>query len=180
MLLSCRVDDDREVVMSAVIAVPELMAEAATDVASIGSTINAAHLTAAAPTVAVIPAAADEVSAAIAHVFSVHAQGYQALAGQAAAFHQQFVQHLTASAGSFASAEAANVALLQPFTAIAGPVAGAAVAAQDYITITLSDFLTKLSALFQLILLSPFWLPIVALNLILALNHVSIFPPYNI
>ncbi len=171
--------------MSAVIAAPQLMAEAATDVATIGSTISAAHRTAAAPTVAVIPAAADEVSASIAHLFSVHASDYQALAGQAAAFHEQFVQHLTAGAVSYASTEAANVAALQPFTATVGPVAGAAVAAQNYITITLSpvtlsDFLTKLSALFQLVLLSPFWLPIVALNLVLAYNHVSIFPPYNV
>jgi hypothetical protein len=62
----------------------------------------------------VIPAAADEVSASIAHLFSQHAAGYQALAGQAAAFQEQFVQHLTASAGSYAATEAANVALLQP------------------------------------------------------------------
>ncbi len=73
--------------MSAVIAVPELMAGAATDLASIGSTLNAAHLTAAPPTLAVLPAAADEVSTAVAHLFSQHAQDYQALAGQATAFH---------------------------------------------------------------------------------------------
>ncbi len=105
--------------MSYVMVAPELMAAAATDVAAVGSTLGAAHLAAAAPTVAVIPAAADEVSAGIAHLFSAHAQEYQALAGQAAAFHQQFVQHLTASATSFASAEAANVSLLQPLTSAA-------------------------------------------------------------
>ena len=48
-------------------------------------------MVAAAPTVALIPAAADEVSASIAHLFSQHAQDYQALAGQAAVFHEQFV-----------------------------------------------------------------------------------------
>jgi hypothetical protein len=41
------------------------------------------------------------------------------------------VQHLTASAGSFAGAEAANTALLQPSTAIAGAVAGASTGLQD-------------------------------------------------
>ncbi|MGA7055357.1 MAG: PE family protein, partial [Mycobacterium sp.] len=50
------------------------MTEAATDLANIGSTVNAAHMAAATPTVAVIPAAADEVSSSIAHLFSQHAQ----------------------------------------------------------------------------------------------------------
>ena len=80
-------------------------------------------MAAATPTVAVIPAAADEVSASIAHLVSQHAQDYQALAGQAAAFHEQFVQHLTSSVGSYASAEAANAASLQPLTASAGSFA---------------------------------------------------------
>ncbi|KZS52829.1 hypothetical protein A4G26_19625 [Mycobacterium kansasii] len=44
------------------IAVPDLMDQAATDFSAIGSTLNAAHLTAAAPTLSVLPAAADEVS----------------------------------------------------------------------------------------------------------------------
>ena len=113
--------------MSSVIATPDLIAAAATDLAAIGSTVSAAHMTAAAPTAAVIPAAADEVSAGIAHVFSVYAQDYQGLAGQAAAFHEQFVQHLTASARSYASAEAANAAVLQPSNANAGSFVGAIV-----------------------------------------------------
>jgi PE family protein len=101
--------------MSAVIAVPELMAEAATDLATIGSNLRAAHMTAAPPTVALQPAGADEVSASIAHLFSGYGQEYQKLAREAAASHEQFAQHLTASAGAYASAEAANVALLQDF-----------------------------------------------------------------
>ena len=78
--------------MSYVMAAPEMMAAAATDVAAVGSTLSAAHM-AAAPTVAVIRAAADEVSGSIAHLFSGYGQDYQALAGQAAAFHEQFMQH---------------------------------------------------------------------------------------
>jgi hypothetical protein len=101
--------------MSYVIAAPEMMAAAATDLATIGSMLSAAHTTAA-PTVAVVPAAADEVSASIAHLFSQHAADYQAMAAQAAAFHEQFVQDLTAGAGSYASAEAANTSALDPFT----------------------------------------------------------------
>ena len=99
--------------MSYVIAAPELMTSAATDLAGIGSNVDAAHMVAATRATSVIPAAADEVSASIAHLFSQHAANYQALAGQAAAFNDQFVQHLTAGAGSYAHADAANAALLQ-------------------------------------------------------------------
>jgi hypothetical protein len=96
--------------MSFLIAAPEMMTAAATDLATIGGTLDAAHLTAAPPTRAVLPAAADEVSASIAQLFSRHAQDYQALAGRAAAFYEQFVQALTAGARSYARAEATHVA----------------------------------------------------------------------
>jgi hypothetical protein len=46
----------------------------------------------------VVAAAEDEVSAAIAAVFSAHGQGFQALGAQAAAFHEQFVRTLNAGA----------------------------------------------------------------------------------
>ncbi len=111
--------------MSCVMAAPDMLVAAATDVAAVGSTLSAAHLAAAIPTVAVIPAAADEVSASIAHLFSAHAQNYQALAGQAAAFREQYVQHLNASARSYATAEGANVASLQPLNASSGASANA-------------------------------------------------------
>lgn len=112
--------------MSAVIAAPELMAEATTDLAAIGSTISAAHLLAAGPTATVLPAAADEVSASIAQLFSLHAHDCHVLAGQTAVFHEQFVQNLTARAGSNADAEAANAASLQPAAAIGDVAARAA------------------------------------------------------
>jgi len=95
-----------------VMAAPELIAAAATDVAIVGSSLEAAHLVATAPTIAVVPAAADEVSGAIAQLFSQHAHNYQALAGQAAAFNNQFVQHLTSSVHAYNSAEAANAGSL--------------------------------------------------------------------
>jgi hypothetical protein len=99
--------------MAYVIAAPEMMTAAAADLATIGSNISAAHQVAAAPTVAVAPAAADEVSASIAHLFSQHAANYQGMAAQAAAFHAQFVQHLTAGAFSYASIEEAIASFLQ-------------------------------------------------------------------
>jgi len=98
--------------MSYVMAAPEMMAGAATDVAAIGSTLRAAHLAAAAPTVAVIPAAADQVSTSIAQLFSGAAQDFHALVGQAATFGEQFAQHLNLGAGSYAAAEAVNAASL--------------------------------------------------------------------
>src|SRR6201998_4574927 len=96
--------------MSFVIAAPEFLTAAATDLANIGSTLSAANAAAAVPTTGILAAAEDEVSAAIAAAFSAHGQGFQALGAQAAAFHDQCVQALTASAGSYASAETANVA----------------------------------------------------------------------
>jgi PE family len=96
--------------MSYVMAAPEMMAAAATDVAAIGSTLRAAHLAAAAPTVAVLPAAADEVSAAIAQVFSQAAQSFQGLVGKASAFGEHFAQQLTGGGGAYAAAEAVNAA----------------------------------------------------------------------
>src|SRR6516165_10616575 len=106
--------------MSFVIAAPEFVTAAASDLASLGSTISSANAAAATPTTGVLAAAEDEVSAAIAALFSAHGQGFQALSAQAAAFHDQFVQTLTAGAGSYVGAEAANASLLQPSNVIAG------------------------------------------------------------
>ncbi|MGB9307281.1 MAG: PE family protein, partial [Mycobacterium sp.] len=99
--------------MSFLIAAPDVLGTAATDLALIGSTLSAANAAAAAQTTGVLAAAGDEVSAAIAALFSAHGQGYQALSAQAAAFHDQFVQALTAGAGAYAGAEAANASPLQ-------------------------------------------------------------------
>src|ERR1700758_5140952 len=99
--------------MSYVIAAPEMLAAAAADFVTIDSSVSAAHTAAATQTVALVPAAADEVSASIAQLFSQHAEGYQTVAGQAAAFHEQFIQRLNASARSYASTEAANTSSLR-------------------------------------------------------------------
>ena len=133
--------------MSIVIAAPELIVDAATDLASIGSTVSAAHTAAATPTVAVIPAAADEVSASIAHLFSQHAQDYQALAGQAAAFGEQFVQHLTASARSYAATEAANAASLQHLNPGAATSASGIAAIQGQLVDLLNAIVSRISNL---------------------------------
>lgn len=98
--------------MSFVMAFPELVGTAAADLASLESAISSANATAAASTSRVLAAADDEVSAAIAAVFSAHGAGFQALGAQAAAFHAEFVKTLNGSAGSYISSEAANVAAL--------------------------------------------------------------------
>lgn len=110
--------------MPAVIAIPELIAGAAMDLAAVGSTLTDAHITAA-PALSVLPTAADEVSRGVAHVFSEYARGYQALAGRAAAFHSQFVQRVMASAHAYVSAEAVNASALQPLSAIVDSLSGA-------------------------------------------------------
>src|SRR5947209_8182411 len=99
--------------MSFVIAMPELVATAATDLAGIGSSISAASAAAAAPTTVVLAAGADDVSAGIAAVFGAHAQAFQSISAQATAFHDQFVKALNAGAGAYAAAEAANISPLQ-------------------------------------------------------------------
>jgi PE family len=133
-----------EAALSYVIALPEMLAAASSDVAGIGSSLSAAHTAAAAPTVALVPAAADEVSASIAHLFSHYAEGYQAVAGQAAAFHEQFIQNLNASARSYASTEAANTSSLRSLAASTGSHASANTAALLPINVTFSEAFTVL------------------------------------
>ncbi|EUA93097.1 PE family protein [Mycobacterium ulcerans str. Harvey] len=60
-----------------------------------------------------LAAGADDVSAAVASLFAGHAQAYQSLGGQVAAFHQQFLEGLRGASGAYAAAEAANVWPLQ-------------------------------------------------------------------
>ncbi len=110
--------------MSFVVAAPEVVVAAASDLAGIGSAIGAANAAAAVPTMGVLAAGADEVSAAVADLFGAHAQAYQALSAQAALFHEQFVHAMTAGAGAYAGAEAADAAALDvlngPFQALFG------------------------------------------------------------
>ncbi|MDC8992934.1 PE family protein [Mycobacterium marinum] len=98
--------------MSFVIADPEMVTAAAADLAGIRSTLGAAVEAAAGPTTGVAAAAADEVSAAIAHLFGAYGQEFQALNGRAAAFHAELVRLLNGGAASYLSAEVVNVEAL--------------------------------------------------------------------
>ncbi|MEK1260204.1 PE family protein, partial [Mycobacterium ulcerans] len=83
------------------------------DLAGIGSSVAAANAAAAGPTTAMLTAAADEVSTAIAAFFSAHAADYQRLAGQAAALHTQLERVLSAGAVAYAAAETTGTSPLQ-------------------------------------------------------------------
>jgi hypothetical protein len=86
---------------------PDMLAAAASDLSLIGSAISADNA-AAGPITAFVPAAADQVSALTAAQFAGHAGLYQAVSAQAAAAHSMLVSTLSASAASYAAAEAPN------------------------------------------------------------------------
>jgi hypothetical protein len=94
--------------MSFVSTQPTEVSAAAENLQGIGSAMTAQNVAAATPTTGVLPAAADGVSALTAVQFATHAQMYQAICAQAAAIHEMFVDTLGASAGSYATTEAAN------------------------------------------------------------------------
>jgi PE family protein len=94
--------------MTFVITQPELLTAAANQLQGIGSIITAQNAAAAAPTLGVVPAAADEVSGLTATQFAAHAALYQEVSAQAAAIHDLFVQVLHASGASYADTETVN------------------------------------------------------------------------
>lgn len=89
------------------------MTAAAANLAKIGSTISEANAAAAPLTAGLVPAAEDEVSAAIAGVFGRFAGNFQGLSARAAAFHDQLVQGVNAAAQAYTATEVASVSLLQ-------------------------------------------------------------------
>ncbi len=113
--------------MSYVLTAPDLLASAATDVDGIAATLQVANSAAAALTSGLLAAAQDEVSAAIAKVFSAYGQEYQAAIAQASAFHTEFTRALAAAGAAYAQAEAANASMItagvsDALTAITTPI----------------------------------------------------------
>lgn len=123
--------------MPFVTVAPEALTVAASDIAGIGTSINAANAAAAVPTTEVLAAAADEVSTQIAALFSVHAEGYQQLSAQMATVYDKFVQALNTGANTYAAAEANAVQTLTnavhlPTEKLLGhPLIGSGAAAPD-------------------------------------------------
>jgi hypothetical protein len=97
---------------SYVIAVPEAFAAVSGDLTGIGEAIKGAAADAAPSTTAIVAAAGDEVSAAIAKLFGGYAQEFQTLNAQATLFHAEFVRALSDAGATYAAAEASNVSLL--------------------------------------------------------------------
>lgn len=96
--------------MSFVTVAPELLTTPAGTLECIGATVSQANTAAALATVEVLPAAADEVSAAIAAHFSQYAQTYHSIAAEAGAIHQSIVDALANSGRAYQAAEAMNAA----------------------------------------------------------------------
>ncbi|SPM32199.1 PE family protein [Mycobacterium terramassiliense] len=98
---------------------------------SIGTNLASASAAAAGPTTGVAGAAADEVSTAVASLFSEYGDEYQALLAKAAAFHDQFTQNLATGGAAYVGTEAANAAQMMeaairaPGAAINGTFAAA-------------------------------------------------------
>jgi hypothetical protein len=101
--------------VSPLVVAPELLGSAAARLESVGSAVDAANAAAAVPTTGLAAAGADEISAAVSALFAGYGQQFQALAGQAAAFSDEFMQNLVAGANSYAATETANIGqLLSP------------------------------------------------------------------
>src|ERR1700677_1207122 len=96
--------------MAYVSTAPAAIAAAASQLEGIGNSFAAESAAAAAPTTAIAPAASDEVSALQAGVFSTYGQLYQTVSAEAQTIHQQFVNLLQSSSGSYQETEAANQA----------------------------------------------------------------------
>jgi PE-PPE domain/PE family len=98
--------------MSYLTTQPQLLTEAAANVAGIRSSITAANAAAAGSTTSVMAAASDEVSAAAASFFGAYGQEYQAAIAAATAFHDQFAAALAAAGNAYTGAESAAVSML--------------------------------------------------------------------
>ena len=94
--------------MAYLAASPGVIASAASDISRLGIDIKSAYQAAVSPTSAVMPAAGDEVSTAIARLFSTVGSDVQTLGARAMAAHEDFVRHLTAGASVYAAAEHSN------------------------------------------------------------------------
>jgi hypothetical protein len=96
--------------MSFVNVDPEALIGASSRFGVIGASMNAQIAAAEGPANAVVPPAADEVSAFIAAQFAMHGRTFRSVCAQAAAVHEMFVKTLAANAGSYAETEATNAA----------------------------------------------------------------------
>jgi hypothetical protein len=112
--------------MSFLTTIPEELLAAAAQLEGVGSSLAAQNAGAAAPTTAVAPAAADQVSTIQAAIFGTYGTIYQQIAAQAQEVQQQFVQTLGLSSGTYTATEAANAADATPADQISAFITNAA------------------------------------------------------
>src|ERR1700761_5932300 len=93
---------------SFLIAAPEVLASASSDLSGIGEAIREATAAAGPSTTGIAAPALDEVSTAITKLFGTYGQEFQALSAQTAQFHAQFTQLLSSGGTAYAAAEAAG------------------------------------------------------------------------
>lgn len=98
--------------MSNLSAQTEVLAAAANKLHSINTALHTGIAAAAAPITGVVPAAADLVSFLTAAQFASHAEHYQKISAQAAAFRDQLATTLGISSSSYATTEDANATLV--------------------------------------------------------------------
>jgi hypothetical protein len=125
--------------MSFVTTAPAAIAAAATSLEGVGTSFATESSAAAGSTTAISPAAADEVSVLQSGVFSSYGQLYQTVSAQAQAIHQQFVNALQQSSGSYQDTESANQAATAAQAASSGTSAAAKPAAVGPITSFISS-----------------------------------------
>jgi PE family/PPE-SVP subfamily C-terminal region len=131
--------------MSYVTTAPAAISEAATQLEGVGSSFAAESAGAAAPTTAISPAAADEVSLMQSGVFSTYGQLYQTVSAQAQAVHQQFVNTLQQSSNSYQETEGANQAGAAA-NSLANSANGASSAAAQPAQGTITDLINSLTS----------------------------------
>ena len=133
--------------MSHVTTAPPAIAAAATQLEGVGTSFATESSAAAGSTTAISPAAADEVSILQSGAFSTYGQLYQTVSAQAQAIHQQFVNLLQSSSGSYQETEGANqVGAAASSLANTGSSA-AALPAQS--TTPITDGITSLTSFLQ-------------------------------
>ncbi|WP_156686734.1 PE family protein, partial [Mycobacterium sp. Marseille-P9652] len=99
--------------MSFIVAMPEEFAPASSELTGLGLAVRQAHRAAVNATTQIVPAAGDEVSAAVSALFGNFAQEYYGLSAQGIRFHDQFVRALSGGGLAYAATEAESAPPLQ-------------------------------------------------------------------
>ncbi|ODR02647.1 PE family protein [Mycobacterium intermedium] len=97
---------------------PDFVACAVADLANLGEAISAATAAVSRPTSGLLPAAADEISVAIANLFSEQGQAFQALSTQTSTNHVRSTRRLNGGVSQYVGAEAAAASPLNSVLAV--------------------------------------------------------------